>query len=109
MKIVSKREDKKKNWQVSTNRSDSLEETEDKNPKILGKGEWSDSPDIERSDFPRQNEVLWQYIGSTWLSQPGDCCSPTQVQDQQSSVQNQQEPTKDLADEIRNLWHRRQM
>ena len=47
--------------------------------------------------------VHWKHL------QPGDCCSPTQVQDQQSSVQNQQDPRKDLADKIRTYWHKMQM
>ena len=54
---------------------------------------------------PDRQKVLRQYIGSTQQqnARPGDCSSPTQVQDQQSSVQNQQDPTKDLADKIRTL------
>ena len=67
--------------------------------------------ETQKVTSPDGPEVLWQYIGSTWQQNllPGDCCSPAQVQDQLSSVQNQQVPTKDLADEIRTYWHKRQV
>ena len=106
-------------WLIGRNRRQRFQE-------ILGNKEWSDSPDklkvlgsttgdtwqqTQKVTSPDGSKVLWQYIGSTWQQkvQPGDCCSPAQVQDQQSSVQNQQDPTKDLADEIRTYWNKMQM
>ena len=63
-----------------------------------------------RSDFPRQIEGTWQYIGSTWQQtvQPGDCNSPAQEQEQHRvQSKKQQDPTKDLADKIRALLKQR--
>ena len=42
-------------------------------------------------------------------SLPGDCCSPAQVQDHWAQSRNQQALTKDLADEIKTYWCRRQV